>query len=73
MTTAREPRLLDIYAARRRLAPFVRPTPLLHSDWLSSIADAEVHLKVESVQPSRAFKIRGALNALLSIAEHSRT
>ena len=69
MTALGEPTLLDIYAARRRLAPFLRPTPLLQSDWLSAITRGEVHLKVESLQPTHAFKIRGALNALLKIAD----
>ncbi len=59
---------LAIYAARQRLTPFLRPTPLIQSDWLSSSTDAQVHLKIESMQPTRSFKIRGALNALLAIA-----
>jgi threonine dehydratase len=63
------PSLLDVYAARRRLASFLPPTPLLRSEWLSSVADADVCLKVESLQLGRSFKIRGALNAALKIAE----
>lgn len=59
---------LAIYAARQRLTPFLRTTPLIQSDWLSSLATAPVHLKVESMQPTRSFKIRGALNALLAVA-----
>jgi threonine dehydratase len=62
---------LAIYAARRRLTPFLRPTPLIQSDWLSSSTAAQVHLKVESMQPTRSFKIRGALNALLAIARRT--
>ena len=30
------PTILDIYEARRRLSPFLRSTPLVHSEWLSS-------------------------------------
>lgn len=63
--------LVDIYAARQRLSPYLSRTPLLHSEWLSSVADATVHLKVESLQPSRSFKIRGALNAVLKLAERA--
>jgi threonine dehydratase len=63
------PSLLDVYAARRRLASHLPPTPLLQSEWLSSVADADVRLKVESLQLGRSFKIRGALNAALKIAE----
>lgn len=67
------PSLIDIYAARQRLLPVLRATPMLPSEWLSSIADADVHLKIESLQPTHSFKIRGALNALLKIAEDARS
>ncbi|MBA3270306.1 MAG: pyridoxal-phosphate dependent enzyme [Acidobacteria bacterium] len=62
-----QPTLQDIYAARRRLQPYLRETPLLHSPWLSSVADAMVELKVESLQLTSSFKIRGALNATLRL------
>jgi threonine dehydratase len=69
--TATAPTLVDILAAKGRLARFLRPTPLLHSPWLSSIADATVHVKIECVQLSNSFKIRGAFNALLHLLEES--
>jgi threonine dehydratase len=65
------PTILDIYGARRRLSRFLRPTPLLHSTWLSAATGAEVHLKLESIQPTHSFKIRGALNALVKLAEQA--
>jgi threonine dehydratase len=61
---------LDIVRARHRLAPHLAPTPLRRSDWLSTVARADVSLKLEIVLPSGSFKIRGALNALLSLNEH---
>jgi threonine dehydratase len=63
------PTVLDIYEARRRLAPHLQPTPLLPSHWLSSIADGNVVLKVESLNLTSSFKIRGALNAALRLME----
>jgi threonine dehydratase len=60
----------DIYAARKRLRPYLRPTPLRRSEWLSTRVDRGVFLKLESVQPTNAFKIRGALNAALRVVEH---
>ena len=59
----------DIEDARRRLAPWIMPTPMLQSEWLSTVADADVRLKVESLQPTHSFKIRGAFNALLKLAD----
>jgi len=63
------PTVADIFAARRRLAPFLRPTPLLPSAWLSSLAGGPVRLKLESVNLTGSFKIRGALNAALRLRE----
>ena len=63
------PTVLDIYEAKRRLAPHLQPTPLLPSHWLSSIADGNVFLKLESLNLTSSFKIRGALNAALRLRE----
>ena len=58
----------DIVAAGRRLAPHLPPTPLVHSPWLSARASADIRLKLESLQVTRSFKVRGALNALTRLA-----
>ncbi len=63
MTTA------DIFAARGRIAPYIRRTPLIASAWLSALADADVRLKLESLQVTNSFKIRGALNASAAFVE----
>lgn len=72
MRAVREPTVLDIYHARRRLLPRVSPTPLRHSPWLSSTLGGDVALKLESINPTNAFKIRGAFNAALVLAERMR-
>lgn len=59
----------EIERARRRIAGRVRRTPLVLSDWLSDVAGGQVHLKLESLQVTSSFKARGALNAVLAIAE----
>jgi threonine dehydratase len=71
MTAAALPTLADVYAAERRLGRYLTPSPLRYSDWLSAAARAEVHIKVESVQPTHSFKIRGALNAAMRLLERS--
>jgi threonine dehydratase len=58
------PTLADILAARRAIASGVARTPLIPSAHLSEAAGAEVLLKLESLQPTGAFKLRGALNAV---------
>jgi len=63
------PTVLDVYEARRRLGGRLPKTPLLPSAWLSSIADGSVFLKIESVNLTNSFKIRGAMNAALRMSE----
>lgn len=61
--------LVDVFRARRRIAPYVRRTPLASSGWLSDLAGADVALKLESMQVSNAFKSRGAFNAVIARLE----
>jgi threonine dehydratase len=63
--------LADVHAARQRIAPYVRRTPLLESSWLSELAGAPVRLKLESLQITNSFKARGALNAAAAILERA--
>jgi threonine dehydratase len=66
------PLLREIYAARARIAPWVRRTPLERSAWLSEQAGCAVYLKLECWQPTRSFKARGAHNAVLALAASAR-
>jgi threonine dehydratase len=61
--------LIEVLEARRRIAPYVRRTPLVHSSWLSDLISAPVHLKLESLQISSSFKARGAFNAVAARLE----
>jgi threonine dehydratase len=58
------PGAVDVLTARRRIRGLVDVTPLRHSMWLSGAMRVPVWLKLESVQLTGSFKIRGALNAL---------
>lgn len=60
----RRPTLDEIRAARGRLASHVRRTPLVPLEL--GLPDRRVYLKLETLQPIGAFKIRPALNAVLS-------
>lgn len=63
----------DIRQAARRIEGRVLRTPLRYSEWLSDRTGAEVFLKLETLQPTFSFKIRGAYNAVLSLRErHGR-
>jgi len=56
-----------ILQAHTRLRPHVRQTPLEYSLALSQASGAEVWLKLENLQHTGSFKVRGALNKLLSL------
>jgi threonine dehydratase len=65
--------LRDVYRARTRIQGRVRRTPLLRSDSLSRRTGAEVFLKLESLQETGAFKLRGATNKLMALGPDERT
>ncbi|HEU5287768.1 MAG TPA: threonine ammonia-lyase [Candidatus Limnocylindria bacterium] len=58
--------------AAERIAPHVRHTPTEQSPALSALAGRDVFLKLENLQHTGAFKIRGALNAILQLDERAR-
>jgi threonine dehydratase len=61
--------LADIEAARTRIAPHVRRTPVLTSDVLDEAAGARLYFKCENLQQIGAFKARGATNAIFSLTD----
>lgn len=62
MTTIALPTTADVIAAADRIRPYVRRTPLL-----TAVTDGRaVVFKLEHLQRTGSFKLRGALNALLS-------
>lgn len=54
-------------AAQERIRPHIRFTPLEPSDDLSQANDGAVFLKLENVQHTGSFKVRGALNRLMTL------
>jgi threonine dehydratase len=62
----------DVYAARHRIRDIAVRTPLIDSPELTERVGVPVYLKLENVQRTGAFKIRGAANKLRSLAEGER-
>ena len=62
----------SIFAARKRIAPPVLRTPLLPSLSLSQTYGGDVRLKLDSLQPIGAFKLRGAMNRVLQLSAEER-
>jgi threonine dehydratase len=63
------PGIGEIDAAARRIAAHVVRTPLVWSQWLADLSGANVWLKLETMQPTGSFKIRGATNAIARLRE----
>lgn len=61
----------DIRAAAGRIQPYVVRTPLLVARW--GDADRPLWIKPENLQPIGAFKVRGAFNAIATIAGQKPT
>jgi threonine dehydratase len=66
------PTLADVFEARGRIAPHLRPTPLYRYAGLDEELDAEVFLKHENHQPIGAFKVRGGVNLVSQLTDDER-
>ena len=62
----------DVYKARQKIAAMVTRTPLISSPWLTELVGASVYLKAECLQETGSFKIRGAVNKMLSLTADER-
>jgi threonine dehydratase len=62
----------DVAAARQRIAPYVRKTPLERSEKLSAITGVAIHLKLENQQEAGSFKPRVSFSKLLAMDERDR-
>jgi threonine dehydratase len=66
------PTIADVEAARQRLAGVARETPLYPSETFSRLSGRPVFLKLENLQRTGSFKIRGAYNTIATLGEAER-
>jgi len=59
--------MADIYMARKRISSIVKRTPLVSSPSLTEHVGVPVYLKLENLQETGTFKIRGVTNKLFSL------
>jgi threonine dehydratase len=67
-----KPYLADIYQADHLIRETIYRTPLIESPWLSELSGCRIFLKLESMQVTGSFKIRGATNKLLSLKKEEK-
>ena len=72
MTAFPVPDLADVLAARQRIAPYLRATPLYRYPALDALTGAQVWVKHENRQPVGAFKVRGGVNLISQLGADER-
>jgi threonine dehydratase len=72
MTASPVPDLAEVFAARKRIAPYLRPTPLYRYPALDELTGAQVWVKHENHQPVGAFKVRGGVNLISQLGADER-
>src|SRR5665647_620825 len=65
--------LQSIENAQKAIAPYAKTTPLVRSKFLSELCNAEVYLKLENLQVTHSFKIRGVINKLLNLTSEEKS
>ena len=70
--TLKEVTLSDIVAAEKQLRGFVLETPLKQSNYFSELFGKNIFFKMENLQHTGAFKVRGARNKLLSLTPEEK-
>lgn len=61
-----------LIGVHERIRPFIHHTPVLRSRLINEAAGADLYFKCENFQRMGAFKMRGALNAILQLPEDQR-
>ncbi len=72
MTDSPAIELADVERAAARIAPYVLRTPVISSTVVSSMIDAQIFCKAESLQRTGSFKFRGANNAIAALSPEER-
>ena len=62
----------EVIAAETRIRPYVRKTILEYSPYYSRLTEANVYFKLENLQHTGSFKLRGAMNKMLSLTPAQR-
>lgn len=66
------PSYADVVAAREFISPYLPKTPLVRSHKLSEALGCDYYVKLENLQPTGAFKVRGGVNLVGHLARDGR-
>ena len=62
----------EVIIAEKRVRPYIRETLLDYSPYYSSLTGANIYFKLENLQHTGSFKVRGAMNKVLSLRRSER-
>jgi len=62
----------DIVKTKELIRKYIHETPLDYSNTLSRAINADVYLKMENLQKTGSFKVRGAFSRLIRLSEEER-
>jgi threonine dehydratase len=62
----------EVISAEKVIRPYVRETYLEYSPFYSRMTGANVYFKLENLQYTGSFKLRGAMNKLLSLTDEEK-
>jgi len=65
--------LLDVIRAENRIREYIRKTPMEYSEYYSGVTGGKVFMKLESLQVTGSFKVRGALNKIITLSDEERS
>ncbi len=67
-----EPTFEDLVAAREFIAPYLPKTPLVRVKALSELLDCDYYAKLDNLQPTCSFKVRGGVNLVGTASDEER-
>lgn len=62
----------DVVSAEKRISGTIIKTPIVYSHFFSKISSNEIYFKLENLQRTGSFKIRGALNKIKYLKQHRK-
>lgn len=72
MSTSPDIKLKDIRSAQEKIQSYIRITPIEYSHAVSQRTNPDIYFKLENWQKTGSFKLRGALNKLLSLSPEKK-
>jgi threonine dehydratase len=58
----------DIEIAYKKIKDHITKTPLVSNDYINNLLDADVYFKLENLQNTGSFKLRGAMHKMLTLS-----